>query len=217
MSEAVDLARELEEEDVRLAAEIESVAELQRRVSETGVRAAELEEFGRALPSERERLVRAVAEAGAELAAREAAVQALESAPVEDEAAARRAKVRARDQVTGAERHIERLREEQAELEAKAAAVPAEPSRLAAEAAEVTDALTTHAIPPPSPDPPSLVEWASRARAALLVERSGLDTRREQLVREANELASSVLGETVSSSVPGVRRRLEHAVRGRAP
>jgi hypothetical protein len=55
-------------------------------------------------------------------------------------------------------------------------------------------------------------EWGSRVAAALLVVRSGLDTERERLVREANELAASVLGDRdVGTSVALVRARLERA------
>jgi hypothetical protein len=44
----------------------------------------------------------------------------------------------------------------------------------------------------------------------VLVARGGLETERERIVREANELASSVLGEPLyTASVAVVRRRLE--------
>ncbi|MBA3788673.1 MAG: hypothetical protein H0X21_08270, partial [Actinobacteria bacterium] len=53
-------------------------------------------------------------------------------------------------------------------------------------------------------------EWVSRAHAAVFVARSGLETERERVVREANELAASVLGEPFSAtSVDVVRKRLE--------
>jgi hypothetical protein len=213
VTDPVEVVRELEREDVRLAAEIDGVVALQHRVAEIASAAAELAEFERSLPGERERLALSLAEAHAELEAREQALREVREAPAEDEAAARRAEVRAADLVSAARKKVERMRSEQARLEARAATFPAEPARLAAEAAEVTAALGQDAIQGPAPDPASLIEGASRARAALLVKRSGLETRRERIVREANELASAVLGEQVSASVAGVRERLERAAR----
>ena len=59
-----------------------------------------------------------------------------------------------------------------------------------------------------------LLEWASRARAAILVARGGLETERERAVREANELAAAVLGEELGATrVSAVRERLERALR----
>jgi hypothetical protein len=63
---------------------------------------------------------------------------------------------------------------------------------------------------PPGPGIAGVLEWAASAHAAVLVVRSGLETERERVVREANELASSVLGEPLyATSVAAVRRRLE--------
>ena len=107
--------------------------------------------------------------------------------------------MRAADLVSVSRRRLDRAREGLAALEARAAAAPDEIARLTALAREAGHGE-------PGAD---LADWASRARAALLVERSSLDTRREQLVREANELASAQLGEQVSTSVAGVRERLE--------
>jgi hypothetical protein len=213
VSEPAEIARELEQEDAALAAEVDAAVGLQHRVAEIASAGAELAEFERELPGERERLALALAEAHTELESRELALHEVREAPAEDEAARRRAEVRAADLVSGSERRVEVLREEQARLEARAVTFPAEPVRLAADAAEVTAALGQDAIQGPTPDPASILDWASRARAALLVRRSGLETRRERVVREANELASSVLGEEVSTSVAGVRERLERAQR----
>jgi hypothetical protein len=62
----------------------------------------------------------------------------------------------------------------------------------------------------PAPGLEGTIEWGARARAALFVVRSGLDTERERLVREANELAASALGEpAAATSVALVRERIE--------
>jgi hypothetical protein len=62
----------------------------------------------------------------------------------------------------------------------------------------------------PAPGLAGTIGWGDRAHAALFVVRGGLDTERERVVREANELAASALGEPVSAtSVAGVRERLE--------
>ena len=63
---------------------------------------------------------------------------------------------------------------------------------------------------PPAPGIEGVLEWAARAHAAVFVARSGLETERERVVREANELAASVLGEPLyATSVALVRQRLE--------
>ncbi len=57
--------------------------------------------------------------------------------------------------------------------------------------------------------------WAARVRAALFVVRGQLEGERERVVREANELGASVLGDPVTgASVALVRRRLEQTLGG---
>ena len=59
-----------------------------------------------------------------------------------------------------------------------------------------------------------LSSWGGRVHAALLVVRGQLEGERDQLVREANELGGSVLGEQLAgSTIALVRRRLEEALR----
>jgi hypothetical protein len=58
-----------------------------------------------------------------------------------------------------------------------------------------------------------VLEWASVARGALLVEHSGLARERDAVVREASELLGSVLGEPLAAtSAAGLRGRLERAL-----
>ena len=52
--------------------------------------------------------------------------------------------------------------------------------------------------------------WAARVRGALLLTRSALESERERVVRQANELLASVSGEPApAASVALVRERLE--------
>jgi hypothetical protein len=212
VSGPLDLARELEAEDSQLAREIEATAELQRRAAATGEQASGLQAFASALPVERERLAVEVRETEEELAARRAELDRAEAALAEeDDPEARRAVVRARD-LLGLSRHrLERLRVERDELEARAAALPGEVEGLAGEAAGVTEALAHPPVTAPPPDLAALVDWASRAHAALLLRRSSLDARRDWVVREANELAALVLGDPLTGSVATVREHLERA------
>jgi hypothetical protein len=54
------------------------------------------------------------------------------------------------------------------------------------------------------------VEWASRKHAELFVALGQLDTQRERVIREANELATAVLGEPTFGSTPAqVLERVE--------
>jgi cell division septum initiation protein DivIVA len=48
----------------------------------------------------------------------------------------------------------------------------------------------------------SLVDWASRAHAETFVAAGRIDTERERIIREANELASMLLGEATYGSTP---------------
>jgi hypothetical protein len=67
-------------------------------------------------------------------------------------------------------------------------------------------------VPRPGEGPAALVEWASRAHAALFVASGSVDTQRERVIREANELATAILGEpTYGSTVAQARARVESA------
>jgi hypothetical protein len=225
-ADMVALARELEASDLQLAAEIEALVDLERRASTIAERAAELGAFERSLPFERVRLAEALDQGRAELARKEQeheeAERRLAAAHGDALSEARRAAVRAGDAASVARHRVERQETESAQLEARAASLAGGTRELALEAAEVTaaireaPAISHGTVLDPSPDPAALVEWGSRARAALLVGRSGLETRRERVVREAYELEAAVLGEQISSSATGVRERLERDIRARA-
>jgi hypothetical protein len=68
-------------------------------------------------------------------------------------------------------------------------------------------------VPAPSPDLDGALEWSSRARGALLLQRSGLARERDEVVREATELLASVLGDPLTATgVAGMRERLARAL-----
>lgn len=218
------LARELEARDDRLAAAISEVDVLQRSAEDVRGRALAIEEFLERLPLERER-----AEATLEDAQSGAHGRGLALAGAEDElaraeqsrdrervAAAQRALVRERDAAASAERKLTRAREALEELAREAESLRTESPLLAERARSLAGELarlpriSRHAGAEPAPGLEGTIEWGSRARAALLVVRSGLDTERERVVREANELAASVLGEPVAAtSASLVRERIE--------
>ena len=55
-----------------------------------------------------------------------------------------------------------------------------------------------------------LIEWASSKHAELFVALGQLDTQRERVIREANELATALLGEPTFGSTPAqVLERVE--------
>lgn len=223
-SPAVAYARELEAADERVAAAIARVGELQELVESLRLRGRELETFLDRVPLAREAAGAAVADAELELAERRAAVGPAEERLAEAErrqeaeelAAARRAATRARDAVSASSARLERAEQARAALEREAQAADEDVPRLEASAREL--ALALEALPrvsrasaeQPRPGLRGTIAWAAKARAALFVVRGGLDAERERLVRQANELGASVLGDTAAAtSVALVRERLE--------
>jgi hypothetical protein len=217
------LARELEARDQRLAAAIAEVEELQRSADEVRERASAIEDFLARLPLEQEAAEEALREAAGDaevrrLAADDAGVElerAERSGDRERVAAARRAHVRARDAAASAERKAARAAEALEELVREEQSMRAEAPRLKERARELAGRLAAvrrisrRAAAPPGPGLDGTIEWGARARAALFVVRGGLDAERERVVREANELAASVLGEpAAATSVSLVRERL---------
>jgi hypothetical protein len=64
-------------------------------------------------------------------------------------------------------------------------------------------------VPAPPGGVRDLVEWASHAHAELFVTARQLDAQRERVIREANELATMLLGEpTYGSSVEQLAERV---------
>ena len=222
----LEVAKELEAADERLAGAIVEVAALDAEAAATGARAAELDRFVTDLPAERSRLEDAAREAERECQERRAELEAAERELAEAEqkgkgerlAAARRAVVRIRDALSSAERRLGRVLEAQSGLERRAREAGAETPELLAQsralAARVrrVPRISPHAGDEPVGDLNGVVQWAAGAHAALFVVRSALESERERVVREANELGASALGEPLAAtSVALVRKRLEAA------
>ena len=224
--DALALARRLEEDDERLAATLVEVAELEHGIAALRERARVLAHVIASAPERRAAADGALEEAERELARRreEAAGAAEELAHAErgrDEqrlASARRAVARAQESVSAGERRLERAAAAQAavERELQEAGIEAlaleEQAETASRRLAGVSRISRTGTEPPGSGLGGVDEWASRAAAALFVVRSGLETERERVIREANELASSVLGDPAAgTSVALVRARLERA------
>jgi hypothetical protein len=106
---------------------------------------------------------------------------------------------------------VAQAREAHAELERAAADRRVEAEHLAHRAVELGPRVRD--APAASPDLDGALEWASRARGALLLQHSGLARERDEVVREATELLASVLGDPLTATgVAGVRERLARAL-----
>lgn len=219
MTDLLAYARELEAEDAALAGAIADVEGLRRAAGELRGRAVHAVDFLARLPEAMAAVAGAVAEAESELDLRLAdlreAEAELERARKEEAVlAARRAVVRTRDLASGTERKLERLRAEGSALDEEARAIEADLPELERAAAGLAEGVggvrRAPEVGAPGPGALEVASWAAYAEAALLVARSGLETERERIVRQANELGASAFGEPlVSSSVSLVRERLE--------
>ncbi|MCP9486727.1 MAG: hypothetical protein MSC30_12765 [Gaiellaceae bacterium MAG52_C11] len=219
MDTAVAFAAELEQRDAALAERLAFLVELGRRVDETKVRAEQTGGFLERLPRDRERLEATLAESERNLDAAQTelaeARRAVERARSDDaKANAGRRDANATTDVGAAEERRAQLAARREELEREEAAAVDEIRELDLQARVLAMELET-APRVAAPDRPAagldgLVDWASRAHAAVFVARSGLETERERVVREANELAASVLDEPLyATSVALVLERLE--------
>jgi hypothetical protein len=220
----VALLQELERADETAAAELAEVDRLCVDVLDLRERAHELGAFFRRLRAERaaaaaaaEEAVRALAAArvAAERAAA-ASARAEGDADAERVAEARRFEVRARDSLHMAQRRAQSAREQMTALEARAEAAERETAALEARARELAalveprPRLAHDAVGVPREGAPGIEEWATRARAALLIARSQVEAEREAVVRQANELGALVLGETLPPlGASAVARRVE--------
>jgi hypothetical protein len=124
---------------------------------------------------------------------------------------AERALRAARDDLHAAEFWFAQAREAHAELEREDAARRAEAEQLVVRAGGL--AARVRNVPTPSPGLDGALEWAARARGALLLEHSKLVREQDEVVREATELLASVSGDPLTSvAVAGVRERLARAL-----
>lgn len=205
---------DLRSRDGELTARGERLRDLDRAAGEVRGRAEAIDAFFAAYPAEEARLRGQLEDARAQLARRaeERAVAERELERARDDDArdaARRALARAEDRVAAATARLEDAERARAELEQEAAELPAELPELEARAAAVA---AEAGLPAPESGPRGLSDWASHAHAELFVSAGQVDVQRDRIVREANELASMLLGEpTYGSTVDQVLGRVERA------
>jgi colicin import membrane protein len=190
--------RSLAARDAELA---ERGAEIARRDAEVVAirgRAEELEAALAARPAEQRSREAEVDEARAELERRREelahAERVLEEAQGEEEREHERHAVdRASDHIAVAQARLDRAEAALADLIRQTQDIPVELEQLEARARGLAEA----------PDlAGSLAEWASRTHAEAFVAAGQIDTERERIIREANELATMLLGEPAYGSTP---------------
>ena len=197
---AVSELRALDERDRGLSERAQRLRDADSEAAGLRARAEAIEAFFSRYPEEESARRDAVREAEAEVERRRAeldeARRSADDARSDDERAhAEKAVTRGLDHVAVAESSLIRARSAYDELEREAAALPAELEELERRAG-VTGARV-------------LVDWASRTHAELFVELGQIDTQRERVIREANELATMLLGEpTYGSTVAQLAQRI---------
>ena len=194
---ALSELRGLAARDAELGERRAALAERDAEITAIRARAEEIEAALSALPAERERRQAELDDAQAELEQRYEelahAERVLEEAEDDEERErGRRAVDRARDHIAVARAHVDRAGAALAELERDETELPRELEELEVRARAVQGAELGG----------SLVEWASRAHAEAFVAAGQIDTERERVIREANELASMLLGEPTYGSTP---------------
>ena len=178
-------------------------------------RAEAIDAFFSSYADEEARLQAGVDEASRELARRREELRAAEhaaaTAAADERERLERSVARGRDHVRLAESRLERARAASERLEGDAAELPAELARLEQEAGALAE--ESGLLPSPGAVPGGIVGWASQARAELFVALGQIDRQREQVIREANELATMLLGEPTFGSTPA--QALARVERGR--
>jgi hypothetical protein len=219
---ALEYVRELEGRDEAIAASLETLASLRSRTRGLGAEAVRLRAVLILLPRERTVAASAIERGEADVEARRLALAEAEEAAAHGrrdrearEAAvelARRAVARAQEELGSARQRAEALAGAHEVAEREAAAVEAAAAALARELV-AAPRLASRTPQAPEAGLAGVAEWATRADGALLLARSGLDDEREAVVREANELAASVLGELPPpAGVRRIRERVEAAL-----
>jgi chromosome segregation ATPase len=209
---AVHDLEELARRDRELADGADRLRALDGQVAAVRARAEAIDRFFAAYPEEERRRRAELHAAESELERRRAqyaeAQRELESArDAEAGERARHAVVRAEDHVSVATAARERAAASAAELERDASAFPEEVQRLEDRARAV--ATESGDVPPTPKGVRELVAWASHAHAELFVAIRQLEGERERLIREANELATNLLGEpTYGSTVAQLAERV---------
>jgi chromosome segregation ATPase len=209
---ALSELRGLAARDAELAERSGEIARRDAEVVAIRARAEEIEAALAALPAEQRSREAEVDEARAELERRREelahAERVLEEAQGEEEREHERHAVdRAADHIAVAQARLDRAGAALAELERETQDLPLELEQLEARARGLAEA----------PDlAGSLAEWASRAHAEAFVAAGQIDTERERIIREANELATMLLGEPAYGSTPAqALARVEGLTSGR--
>jgi hypothetical protein len=199
--------------DETLAASAAQLLDVEANVARIRARADAIDRFFATRPDEEARLLAAIDAAASGLERRREELAAAEgelgtARTEEDRERAENAVARAVDHVALAESGLVRTRSEHEDFERDAAELPAELAALEEEARRIAE--PTH-LPelPSAAGPRSLADWATQSHAELFVALSQIDTQRERISREANELASMLLGEaTYGSSVAQALERV---------
>lgn len=216
MNDLLVFAEELERRDADIARALTDVELLQADVEHLRSQADATASFLDAFPElvaarEGDELAAESARTEAESRVRDADEQ-LERARKEDERlAAAKAQQEALDSLHAAERWVEQAQAAVVAAKAEGDERREEARRLDARAVALAPRVRN--LPAPGDGLDGAIDWASRARGALLLEHSNLARERDAIVREANELAAGVLGEPMlSRAVAGLRDRLALAL-----
>jgi predicted nucleic acid-binding Zn-ribbon protein len=200
---ALSELRDLAGHDAELTAEADELRRRDDDVAAIRVRAEAIDAFFSSYANQQARHGSAIAAARADLAHRleELALADAVLARARDEDArihAQHAVDRAHDHRAVAESTLQRAEGELAELERKAAALPHELAELERRAGGGVAGAR------------GLIEWASHTHAELFVAAGQIATSRERLIREADELASMLLGEpTYGATIAQALARVE--------
>jgi hypothetical protein len=202
--------RSLAARDAELEAQAAGLRLADAEIAAIRREAEAIDAFFEAYPANTGRAAEAVRDATAELERRREELEQAEAdlaAAADDDARvhAEQAVVRARDHIAVAQARLDRELAEQVSLDARAGALPAQLPALEARARALAD------VPPPDGD---LVDWASRAHAEVFVALGQLDVQRDRVIREANELATMLLGEPTYGSTVAQALRQAESLRG---
>jgi hypothetical protein len=216
MESLLAFADELERRDAVAAQALAAVELLRADVDELRAHAAADSSFLAALPAALAERVSDERAAAAALdrtrATLREAEELLERAEKEDQRIDAERRVRAaRDDLHAAEFWVAQSRDARADLEREGTARRADAERLVLRVADL--AARVRDVPEAAPGLGGALDWASRARGALILEHSKLVRDREEIVREASELLASVSGDPLAAvAANGLRERLFRAI-----
>ena len=217
------LLHELEAADAEKGALLDEVDRLAREVEAVQMAASRLQDFEARLPAVRktttENLKRAHFQVSRAYVGVGEAENAVRRASKDGARDAELFEVRARDSLLVAKRRYADARTACRELDADAEAAEGEVRAVRVKARGLAKELAARPrLAKPAGTKPGrglaeITGWGEVARAALLVTRGQLAAERDAVIRQANELGSAALGESLgSASVFVVARRIEQAL-----